>query len=310
MRRLASVSVDLDSLHHYCRIHGLPEALLGARARALVHAVALPRFRALFEALGIRATFFAIGEDVEGEPLAAQALRAAHLAGHEVASHSHAHDYALTRRAPADVLSDLARADEVLTRAVGERPRGFRAPGYTLDAGLYAAQVALGYVYGSSAFPAAPYWLAKAAVMGAMRLTGRRSRAVLDSPRVLLAPRAPYRPDPAHPYRRGAGPVLELPVAVSRLGRFPFIGTFAATLPLGVSRVLYRACGDLPHLNFELHAVDLLDAADGLPASLVKRQRDLGVEVAHKRARLSTILGWMRRDFDVVPLREVAAAFA
>ncbi len=34
-RRLASISVDLDSLHHYCRIHGLPESLIDDRAAHL-----------------------------------------------------------------------------------------------------------------------------------------------------------------------------------------------------------------------------------------------------------------------------------
>lgn len=307
-RRLASISVDLDSLHHYCRIHGLPESLLDARARGLVYGAAVPRFRALLEELGLPATLFAIGEDVEQDGQAAPALHAAHAAGHEVASHSHSHDYALTRRPAGEIAADLARADQVLEQAVGVRPVGFRAPGYTLDAALYAAQVARGHAYGSSAFPAAPYWAAKAAVMGAMRLLGRRSRAVLDTPRVLLAPRTPYRPDPAQPYRPGQGPVLELPVAVTRGVRFPFIGTFAATLPTAATRVLYGGCADLPHLNFELHAVDLLGAEDGLPAELVRRQRDLALPVALKRERLRQVFSWMRRDRDVVVLRQAAAA--
>lgn len=310
-RGLASISVDLDSLHHYCRIHGLSEGLLGPGAGGLVYRVAVPRFRALLESLGLRATLFAIGEDVEADAGGAgAALRAAHGAGHEVASHSHAHDYALTRRAPEAVAADLARADAVLAGAVGVRPVGFRAPGYTLNASLYAAQAACGHAYGSSAFPAAPYWAAKAAVMGGMRLAGRTSRAVLDTPRVLLAPRSPYRPDPAQPYRRGGGPVLELPMAVTAVTRFPFIGTFAATLPLRATRALYRGCADLPHLNFELHAVDLLDASDGLPEALLARQRDLRVPVALKTERLAAVFSWLRADREVLPLREVAAAFS
>ncbi|HYO69594.1 MAG TPA: polysaccharide deacetylase, partial [Archangium sp.] len=42
-RRLASISVDLDSEPHSCRIHGLPESLLDARARGLVYTTAVPR---------------------------------------------------------------------------------------------------------------------------------------------------------------------------------------------------------------------------------------------------------------------------
>ncbi|WP_141328443.1 polysaccharide deacetylase family protein [Myxococcus sp. AB025B] len=306
MTRIASISVDLDSLPHYCRIHGLPESLLDARARSLVHQVAVPRFRELWDALGVPGTFFAIGEDLESDPVAAAGMRAAHEAGIEVASHSHAHDYALTRRGPDAILADLRRADDVIRQATGTRPVGFRAPGYTLNADLYAATQALGYQYGSSAFPAAPYYAAKAAVMGALALVGRPSRSVLDTPRVLLAPRAPYRPDPANPYRRGAGSVLELPMAVTPALRFPFIGTFATTLPLRSLRGAWRACRRDAFFNFELHGVDVLDATDGIPGELVRQQRDLRVGAARKLERLREIFGWLRSECDVVTLRDAA----
>ncbi|HYO56205.1 polysaccharide deacetylase family protein, partial [Archangium sp.] len=238
------------------------------------------------------------------------ALRSAHEAGVEVASHSFSHDYALTRRPPESIREDLRRADEVLEAATGVRPVGFRAPGYTLNAALYAATVERGYRYGSSAFPAAPYYTAKAAVMGSLALLGRPSRAVLDSPRVLLAPRTPYRPDPSRPYRRGAGAVLELPMAVTPGVRFPFIGTFATTLPLPVVRAAYRALGRDAFFNFELHAVDVLGAEDGIPPELLRQQRDLRVPVARKLERLRTLFGWLKSDSDVVTLRDAASHLA
>jgi peptidoglycan-N-acetylglucosamine deacetylase len=307
--RLASLSVDLDSLHHYCRIHGLPETVLDARARTLVYAKAVPRFRELWAAVGVPGTFFAIGEDL-ADADAAAALRHAHAAGIEIANHSFSHDYALSRRAPESIHEDLARGEEAIRAATGARPVGFRAPGYTLNAALYAATVARGYRYGSSAFPAAPYYAAKATVMGALALAQRPSRAVLDSPKVLLAPCEPYWPDPAQPYRRGTGAVLELPMAVTPGVRFPFIGTFAATLPLPLIRAAYAACRGLAFFNFELHAVDVLDATDGVPEALVRRQRDLQVPAARKMERLATVFRWLKADADPVPLREAAERLA
>jgi len=307
-RRLASISVDLDSLPHYCRIHGLPESLLDARARELVYAVAVPRLRALLASLGVPGTFFAIGEDVAGDAGAAEALRAAHEAGVEVASHSFAHDYALTRRPLEVIREDLRRADEILQEATGARPVGFRAPGYTLNAALYSATEERGYLYGSSAFPAAPYYAAKAAVMGALAMVGRPSRAVLDTPRVLLAPRVPYRPDPSQPYRRGRGAVVELPMTVTPGSRFPFIGTFVTTLPLPAVRAAYLACRGASFFNLELHAVDVLDAEDGIPPELVRQQRDLRVPAARKLERLERIFRWLCADYEVVALKEAASA--
>ncbi|MFL5345658.1 MAG: polysaccharide deacetylase family protein [Hyalangium sp.] len=308
-RRLASISVDLDSLHHYCRIHGLPESVLDGRARGLVYSTAVPRFRELLRAVGAPGTFFAIGEDL-ADAAAAQALRESHADGIEVANHSFSHDYALTRRAPDSIREELARGEEAILAATGTRPVGFRAPGYTLNAALYAATAERGYLYGSSTFPAAPYYAAKAAVMGALAALGRPSRSILDSPRVLLAPRTPYRPDPEQPYQRGTGAVLELPMAVTPGVRFPFIGTFATTLPLPAVRAAWRSCRGDAFFNFELHAVDVLDAADGIPPELVRQQRDLRGPSARKMERLAEIFRWLKADADVVTLRVAAEQLA
>ncbi|MBF5042850.1 polysaccharide deacetylase family protein [Aggregicoccus sp. 17bor-14] len=306
---LASASVDLDSLPHYCRIHGLDERLLDERARRLVYGVALPRLLECFERAGAPATLFAIGEDL-ALPGASAALAAAHASGHEVASHSFSHDYALSRRAPGDILEDLARADAALEAATGRAPVGFRAPGYTLSAALYRACEARGYRYASSTFPAAPYYAAKATVMGALALARRPSRSVLDSPRVLLAPRTPYWPDPAAPYRRGEGRVLELPVSVTPGLRFPVIGTFVATLPGAVTASLYRALRRDALFNLELHAVDALDASDGIPEALVRRQRDLRVRASLKLERLAALLARVRAERELLPLCQAAERLA
>ena len=307
--RLLSVSVDLDPLHHYCHLHGLSDSLITDSLKEAVHTLALPRLRSLFDGLGIPATLFAIGREVERFPAARAALRDAHDKGHEIGNHSFAHDYALSRRTPEVIDADLARSQEVLTDAIGAAPVGFRAPGYTLSAALYRAVERRGFAYGSSAFPAAPYWLAKAGVMGGLQLLGRPSAAILDSPRVLLAPRHPYRPDPEQPYRRGAGKVLELPVTVTPVLRFPLIGTFVATLPLAVTRRLLASCRDLPLFNLELHAVDALDAGDGLPPELVRRQRDLAVPAHVKLGRLAAAIRTLARERDAVSLRTAAGSF-
>ncbi|HYV45871.1 MAG TPA: polysaccharide deacetylase family protein [Myxococcaceae bacterium] len=302
MDRLACVSVDLDSLHHYCRIHGLPEDGLPPD---LVYAIALPRFLDLCAELSVPLTLFAIGEDLTREP-AARALAGAHRSGAEVGNHSCHHDYALTRRTREQIHLDVAEGERAIQEITGQRPAGFRAPGYTLNAALYQVLADRGYRYDSSVFPAAPYWAAKAAVMGGMRLFGRTSRAVLDTPRVLLAPREPYRPDPASPYARGAGAVLELPITTASGTRFPFIGTYALTLPAPAVRALYRTTRAQPFFNFELHGIDLLDEDDGIPRALSRVQRDARVPAAHKRARLREVLGWLKNDYRLTSLSEAA----
>lgn len=301
---LSAISVDLDSLTHYCRIQGLPETLLDERARSLVAEKAIPRFLELFAEVKAPATFFVIGSDVS-LPGMKRALRDAHEAGVELASHTQSHAYEISRWPPANIEADLVRCEQALAE-IGVTPRGFRAPGYTMTAALLEAVVARGYEYDSSTFPATPYYLAKASVMGALAALGRPSRAILDSPKVLAAPRTPYRPSMEDPYRRGDAPLLELPMAVAPISRLPFIGTFATSAPWPLVELTFRSFKRDTLFNFELHAVDVLDESDGIPVELVRQQRDLRVPVREKLDRLRKLFAWLGVDRERVTVLDAA----
>jgi peptidoglycan-N-acetylglucosamine deacetylase len=302
--RLSALSVDLDSLPHYCRIQGLPETLLDDRARGLVASVAIPRLLELFAQHRAPATFFVIGADVTLPGMPA-ALKASAAAGVELASHSFSHDYAISRRSQADIELDLIACEEAL-QTVGVQPRGFRAPGYTLSSNLLKAVAARGYEYDSSTFPATPYYLAKSTVMGTLAALGRPSRAILDSPRVLLAPRVPYRPSLEAPYSRGDASLVELPMAVAPVTRLPFIGTFATSAPWLMVEATFRSLRRDALFNFELHALDVLDETDGVPKELVRQQRDLSVPARVKLERLGKLFAWLGEDRDRVTVLEAA----
>ena len=98
-----SVSVDLDGLGCYAAIHGL-SLRLDERAQRAVPEVALQRFCELFQGLGVRATFFAIGREAA---IAPASLKAAAGAGHEIGSHSYGHDYALSRRTREEITQTM-----------------------------------------------------------------------------------------------------------------------------------------------------------------------------------------------------------
>jgi peptidoglycan/xylan/chitin deacetylase (PgdA/CDA1 family) len=302
----AAVSVDLDGLVHYARIHGVAESGLPDSARRLHLEVALPRLLRLFRDAGLSATFFVVGEDAQGP--GREALEAAVREGHELASHSHSHPYALSAASAEAVEEELARAEEALASVSGSRPWGFRAPGYSLSPTMLAALVRRGYRYDASVFPAAPYYLAKAAVLSAMALRGRSSHSSLDTPSVLLAPRLPYHPDVSAPYRRGGAPLLELPMSVTPFLRIPFYGTLLTLAPWTVVQRAYRALARGSFLSLELHAVDVLDAEDGIPEALVRAQRDFRVPRAEKERRLSRVLGWLVRDFTCTTLLDASSA--
>lgn len=304
-----AVSIDLDGLGCYYRIHGLGEP--PAALAQVVLARALPRAVSLFDSLGLRVTWFVIGRDVD--PAHADGHAAAHLlaararAGDELGNHSYSHPYALARLPPSEQRAELARCDAVLRELGGARVLGFRSPGYDLSPGLAATLAELGYAYDSSIFPTPPYYLAKAAVLAGQRVAGRHSGAVLTEPRALLAPRQPYLLDSQRPWRRGGGPLVELPIAVTPRLRLPVIGTSLLLAPRWGWRPLLDALAFDPVVNLELHGLDFADAEeDELPRELVARQPDLRLPWQAKRERLESCLRVLARHRTAATLAELA----
>jgi peptidoglycan-N-acetylglucosamine deacetylase len=291
--RRIGVSVDLDAVACYYRIHALGAAPT-ERARFAVLRRCLPRFAELFARHGVRATFFVVGADLEEDAEGRQLLAELARAGHELGNHTHTHPYDFVRLGGAGIAAEIDRAHAAIGACAGGPPIGFRAPGYEISAEVLEMLRARGYRYDSSVFPSPAYYAAKALVMAAMRLGGRPSGSFLGSPRALLAPRAPYRPAPTAPYRRGGtdgGDLIELPIAVTPIARLHVIGTSLILAPAWLRRHLVSVALRAPFFNLELHGIDLADAeADEIPPALVARQPDLRRPLAHKLAALDETL--------------------
>lgn len=305
--KLANVSVDLDEIPNYFAIHGLP--VPEGQARTLVYDVALGRLDELARGLGIPLTLFAIGEDLARPEAAAALARAS--AKHEIANHSLGHRYDLVRLGRDAVRDEIEGGAAAIARAVGTRPTGFRAPGYTITDEVFDVLEELGVAYDASVFPCPAYWAAKTAAIGLYGLRGRPSRSVVDTPRVLGAPTRPYRP--GRPYfRRGAGGaarrLVEVPVQVTRGPRLPFIGTSVTLAGAARAKWLARACVGEPTVNLELHGIDVLEAADGLEA-LRPHQPDVRVTLGDKLDALAVSVETLKRaGYTFVRLDELAAA--
>ena len=303
--RLASVSVDLDEIPNYFEIHGLgapPEDAAG-----LVYDVALDRLRGMADAGRFPLTLFVIGSDV-GRTAARDGLRAAVRDGHEMANHSLDHRYDLVRLGKGEIRRQIAGGADAIEQATGERPVGFRAPGYTITDEVFEVLDELDVAYDASVFPCPAYYAAKTAAIGAIALRGRKSRSIVDTPNVLRAPMRPYRV--GRPYwKRGDG-VLEIPVQVTRGLRLPFIGTSVTLAGPSRARLLAKMCIGEPLVNLELHGIDVLDAADGLEA-LRPHQPDVRVDAKRKiDAILAAVEELRRAGYTFVTMREAAAVFA
>ena len=302
-----AVNVDVDALRFYRAIWGLPAEPAGAPDP--VWNLGVPRFLDLFAALSLRATFFVVASDLVpeedgGAASASEVRRRLTLVeemvakGHEVASHSFSHDYALSRLPAPEIEADLARAASVLQEVAWRAPRGFRAPGYNLSPQLVDAIESSGALYSSSRFPSPPYFAAKWAAMLKGALTGNRSASIAGELRAPLSPRRPYH------HSNG---LLELPMSVIGPLRLPAIGTFFTIYGERGLRLLSPSLAREPWLNIELHGIDLVDPEDeGVPRELRARQPDLRTASEKKRGLFAAWLSALAEDRPNRTLEEVA----
>lgn len=300
--RVAAISVDLDGVELYRGIHGVSG---GAREDDdAVFARALPRLSDWAKQRGLPLTWFVIGRDLDDSGRAEMLARLA-ASGDELGCHTQTHPYDLTRRPAAEMRAEIELGMASIVRATGQRPSGFRAPGYVVSDTLLTLLQEQGLAYDSSVFPCPTYYALKAAAVTRLSLGHTPSRAIIDTPEMLRAPTEPYRV--GRPYWfRGAG-LWEIPIQVTRKSRLPFIGT-ALTLggPLG-ARVLTRGVVGETFVNLELHGLDALDVHDGL-AELAPRQRDLRIPWARKLDALDAAVTTLQRaGYGFVRLDELVA---
>jgi hypothetical protein len=167
------IQIDLDSLWAIRRVYGLAETRDDLENDPL-YALGLSRFLDLFAERGLRATFFAIGRDA-AVPAKAALLRRASDAGHEVANHSQTHLLGIGALPPAELDAEIAHASDAIAAATGERPVGFRAPGYDASPAVLQAVARAGMLYDTSLLPTTIGPLLRAAA-GMLRRGHREGR--------------------------------------------------------------------------------------------------------------------------------------
>lgn len=106
----------------------------------------------LLDRHGVHATFFVLGWVARKAPdLVAELVSR----GHEIACHSNEHRLVHTQ-SPAEFREDLREATRILEDSCGIRPRGYRAPSFSITRdSLWALEILAeeGYEYDSSIFP-------------------------------------------------------------------------------------------------------------------------------------------------------------
>ncbi len=305
---VAGLSLDLDNLWSYMKTHG--DAGWQSRPTYLPHMV--PIALEVLESLKLDITFFVVGVDADRDENG-DALRSIVNAGHEVGNHSYEHEPWLHRYSLGALEEEIDKAEDAIVRCVGQRPRGFRGPGFSHSAGLLEVLAHRGYHFDASTFPTVLGPLARLYYFAAAKLTPaqREERgALFGSWSAALWPNEPY--EWALPSGRR---LLEIPVTVCPFVRTPFhlsyvlyLASYSERVALAYWRSALWACrlaGVAPSVL--LHPLDVIDASVAPPLRFFP---GMDLPGAAKRRILRTALGILRDDFEVVPLSLLAQRLA
>lgn len=302
----ASLSLDLDNQWSYMKTRGdaawvdFPSYL----------DVVVPRFVAMLAKRQLKITVFIVGQDAV-RPENAAALQAITAAGHEVGNHSFKHEPWLHAYSPDELEAEIADAEEAIARVTGQRPIGFRGPGFSLSRETLSVLLRRGYRYDCSTFPTFLGPLARTYYF----FTARLSADEKEQRRQLFGGfEDGFRPLRAYRWQLDRGTLLEVPVTTMPIFRIPFHVSYLiylARFSPWLARTYFRIALDLCRLmrvepSLLLHPLDFLGADDGLETLAFFPGMDIPAQ--KKLAWLDGFLADYSKRFTVLPMSKHAEA--
>jgi uncharacterized small protein (DUF1192 family) len=302
---IASLSLDLDNQWSYMKTHGDS----GWESFPSYLDILVPRVLDFLKMRKLTITFFIVGQDAA---LARnhKLLRSIRTAGHEIGNHSFKHDPWLHLYSEEEIDAEIAAAEEHIERAIGERPVGFRAPGYSLTHAVLRVIERRGYRYDASTWPSLMAPIARAYYLMTANFSPeekKRRRLLGGTLRDGLRPISPYR------WRlNGRNRMLiEIPVTTMPIFKLPIhvsylmcLSIVSPTLALQYFRAALKLCqwtGTEP--SIVLHPTDFLGCDDTQDLSFIP---GMNLPSQRKLEFVSDVLRVLSAEFTVLTLQQHA----
>ncbi len=299
----ASLSLDLDNQWSYMKTHG--DAAWQSFPSYLN--LLVPRVLDALDRLDLRITFFLVGQDA-ALPEHAEVFAEIARRGHEIGNHSHHHEPWMHQRSENAIESELACAEEYIEKATGQRPRGFRGPGFTRSTSILQTLVRRGYLYDASSLPTFIGPIARAYYFRSAKLSESDRRERED----LFGGFADgFRPNRRHTIQLQNGSITEIPVTTFPFFRVPIHVSYvlyASTISPAAALVYFRAALQWCKLtrtepSILLHPLDFLSGEECRELAFFPA---MSMNPETKRRVVMESIEALASGFDVHPLIEMA----
>lgn len=305
-KTIASLSLDLDNQWSYMKTHGDE----GWQEFPSYLDVVVPRVLDFCAKRELLMTVFIVGQDAALEKNHA-ALASISDAGHEIGNHSFKHEPWLHLYERSDIEAELAQTERALEEVTGQRPRGFRGPGFSFSQELLEVLAERGYDYDCSTFPTFLGPLARLYYFLTSRLTTDQKQ---ERKRLFGRFREGFRTLRPHYLETARGTLVEIPVTTMPIFKVPihvsyllYLNKFSKLLAKTYFRIALALCrltGVAPSLL--LHPLDFLGKDDQVGLEFFP-----GMDLTSQR-KLECV-GWavdlLASRYDVRPMCEHVSAF-
>ena len=243
----------------------------------------VPMVLDVLDNLELKITFFIVGQDAALDKNR-EVLEMITKRGHEVGNHSFHHEVWLCSFSKENIRKELFRAEEHIYSATGQKPIGFRGPGFVWSTELLEVLTESNYLYDASLLPtfigplARMYYFWKSDLSSEEK--AKRGKIYSDF-REGLRPVKPYYWDMGN-----GAKILEIPVTTMPIVKTPFhlsyliylarFSEYLMILYLKIAEILCRITTSSP--SFLLHPLDFIghDEVKGLdffPGMDLRRDR-------------------------------------
>ena len=300
---LASLSLDLDNKWSYMKTHGDR----GWETFPSYLDTVVPRALKFLGERNLNITFFIVGQDAVLDKNR-EALAQIAAAGHEIGNHSFHHEPWLHLYPEAEIEAELTQAEEAIERVMGQRPVGFRGPGFIFSNEILKVLVRRGYEYDASTFPTYLGPLARAYYFMTTNLTKEEKlerKELFGKMSEGLRPVKPYR------WQLDDRTLLEIPVTTMPFLKVPihvsyilFLSMFTPKLAVRYFQMALKLCSvTKTEPSILLHPLDFLGADDTSDLSFFPAMR---IASAKKLEIVSKVLRLLEENYTVLGLREYA----
>lgn len=304
---IASLSLDLDNKWSYMKTHGDP----GWESFPSYLDIVVPRVLNFMKQRNLIITFFIVGQDAALEQNQA-VLHSIAAAGHEIGNHSFKHEQWLHLYSEQQIEADLSLAETHIERVTGQRPTGFRGPGFSCSQATLQVLARRGYLYDASTFPTFLGPLARAYYFMTARLSSEEKRQRSKLFGTLKDGLRPLKPYQWQMDIRGLEQkLIEIPVTTMPVFKIPIHVSYILYLSLfspGLALVYFRLALAICRLmgvqpSILLHPLDFLGCDDIEDLAFFPGMR---IPSSQKLRVVGKVLRLLADQFNIVTMQQHA----